>query len=77
MDKEDDYQFASHQRSFAEREVVKDFSKEYEDLLNVPHIQPQQECVGGKRNTEENVTNSETNENPQKKAFSRDTAKEG
>jgi hypothetical protein len=33
--------------------------------------------VGGKRNPEENVTNSETNENPRKKTFSRDTTKEG
>jgi hypothetical protein len=70
VDKEDDYQFAPHQRSFAEREVVKDFFKEYEDLLNVPCIRPQQECVGGKRNREENVTDSETNDNPRKKAFS-------
>jgi hypothetical protein len=77
VDKEDGYQFAPHQRSFVEREVVKDFFKEYEDLLNVPRIRPQQEYVGGKRNPEENVTVSETNENPRKKAFSRDTAKEG
>jgi hypothetical protein len=77
VDKEDDYQFTPHERSFAEREVVKDFFKEYEDLLNVPHIRPQQECVGGKRYREENVTDSETNENPRKKAFSRDTNKEG
>jgi hypothetical protein len=76
-DKEDDYQFAPHQRSFAEREVVKDFFKEYEDLLNVPRIRPQQECVGGKRNQEENGSDSETNKNPRKKAFSCDTAKEG
>ncbi len=68
VDKEDDYQFTPHpQRSFAEREVVKDFFKEYEDLLNVPCIRPQQECVEGKRNPEENVSNNETNENPQKK----------
>jgi hypothetical protein len=33
--------------------------------------------VGGKRNLEENVTNSETNENPRKKTFSCDTTKEG
>jgi hypothetical protein len=33
--------------------------------------------LGGKRNLEENVTDSETNENPQKKTFSRDTAEEG
>jgi hypothetical protein len=76
-DKEDDYQFAPHQRSVVEREVVKDFFKEYKDLLNVPRIRPQQECVGGKRNREENGSDSETNENPRKKAFSRDTAKEG
>jgi hypothetical protein len=33
--------------------------------------------VEGKRKPEENVTDSETNENPQKKTFSRDTTKEG
>ena len=33
--------------------------------------------VGGKRNPEENVTDSETNENPRKKTFSHDTSKEG
>jgi hypothetical protein len=33
--------------------------------------------VGGKRNPEENVTDSETNENPRKKTFIRDTTKEG
>jgi hypothetical protein len=76
-DKEDDYQFAPHQRSFAEREFVKYFFKEYEALLNVPRIRPQLECVVGKRNREENGSSSETNENPRKKAFSRDTAKEG
>jgi hypothetical protein len=32
---------------------------------------------GGKRNPEENVTDSETNENPRKKTFSCDTTKEG
>jgi hypothetical protein len=64
VDKEDDYQFAPHHRSFAEREVVKDFFEEYEDLLNVPRIRPQQECVVGKRDREENVSDSETNEHP-------------
>jgi hypothetical protein len=76
-DNPNDYQFAPHQRSYAEREVVTDFFKEYEDLLNVQRTRPQQECVGGKRNPEENVTNSETNENPRKRAFSHDTTKEG
>jgi hypothetical protein len=33
--------------------------------------------VGGKRNPEENGTDSETNENHEKKTFSRDTTKEG
>jgi hypothetical protein len=33
--------------------------------------------VGWNRNSEENVTEDETNENPRKKTFSRDTAKEG
>jgi hypothetical protein len=33
--------------------------------------------VGGKRKPEENVTDSETNENPRKRTFSRDTTKEG
>jgi hypothetical protein len=69
-DNPNDYQFAPHERFYAEREVVTDFFKEYEDLLNVQRIQPQQECVGGKRNLEENVTDNETNENPRKKAFS-------
>jgi hypothetical protein len=63
-DNPNDYQFAPHQRSYEEREVITDFVKEREDLLNVQRIRPQQECVGGKRNPEENVTNSETNENP-------------
>jgi hypothetical protein len=76
-DNPNDYQFAPHQRSYAEREIVTDFLKEYEDLLNAQRIRPQQECVGGKRSPEENVTDSETNENPQKKAFSCDTTKEG
>jgi hypothetical protein len=35
------------------------------------------QCVGRKRNPEENVTNIETNEHPPKKTFSRDTTKEG
>jgi hypothetical protein len=77
VDKEDDYQYAPHQRSYSIREVVRDFFKEYDDLLNVQRIQPQQECVQGKRNPEKNVTDDETNENPRKKTFSRDTAKEG
>jgi hypothetical protein len=77
VDKEGDYQFAPHQRSFAEHEVATCFFKEYEDLLNVPRIRPQQECVGWKRNREENVTDSETNDNPRKKAFGSDTTKEG
>jgi hypothetical protein len=76
VDKEDGYQFAPHQRSFPGCEVVKAFFKEYEDLLNVQRIRPQHECVGGKRKPEENVTTSETNENPRKKASSSDTAKE-
>jgi hypothetical protein len=76
-DKKDDYQFAPHQRSFVEREFLRDFFKEYEALFNVPRIQPQLECVVGKRNQEENGSNSKTNENPRKKAFSGDTAKEG
>jgi hypothetical protein len=33
--------------------------------------------VEGKRNPEENVTDNETNENPRKKTFSRDTTEEG
>jgi hypothetical protein len=77
VDREDDPKSAPHQRSYAICEVVNDFFKEYDDLLNVPRIRPQQECVGGKRNPEENVTDNETNENPRKKTFSRDTAKEG
>jgi hypothetical protein len=76
-DNPDDYQFAPHQRSYVERGVVTDFFKEYEDLLNVQRIWPQQEFAGGKRNPEENVSDSETNENPRKKAFSHDTTKEG
>jgi hypothetical protein len=76
-DKEDDYQFAPHQRSFAEREFVRDFFTEYDALLNVPRIRPQLECVVGKRNREENGSDSETNDNRRKKAFSGDTAKEG
>jgi hypothetical protein len=75
VDDKDAPQFAPHQRSYEEREVVTYFFKEYEDLLNIQHIRPQQECVGRKRNPEENVTDSETNENPRKKTFSRDTAK--
>jgi hypothetical protein len=71
------YQYAPHQRSDAIGEVVRDFFKEYDDLLNVQRIRPQQECVGGKRKPEENVTDSETNENPRKKTFSRDSTKEG
>jgi hypothetical protein len=77
VDDKDAPQCAPHQRSYEEHEVVTDLFKEYEDLLNVQCIQPQQECVGGKRNPEENVTNSETNENPRKKTFSRDTTKKG
>jgi hypothetical protein len=77
VDNPDDFQFAPHQRSYEEREVVTNFFKEYEDLLNVQHIRPQQECVGEKRNPEENVTDSESNENPRNKAFSHDTTKEG
>jgi hypothetical protein len=77
VDDKDAPQFSPHQKSYAEREVVTDFFKEYEDLLNAQRIRPQQECVGGKRNPEENVTDSETNENPRKKTFRRDTAKDG
>jgi hypothetical protein len=35
VDQEDDYQYAPYQRFFAIREVVTDFFKEYDDLLNV------------------------------------------
>jgi hypothetical protein len=77
VDREDNPQFAPHQRSYAIHEVVKDFFIEYDDLLNVQSIRPQQECVRGKRNPEENVTDNETNDNPRKKTFSRDTTKEG
>jgi hypothetical protein len=63
MDDKDAPRFAPDLRSYEEREVVTDFFKEYEDLLNIQRIQPQQECVGGKGNPEENVTNNETNEN--------------
>jgi hypothetical protein len=38
VDDKDAPQFAPHQRSYAEREVVTDFFKEYEDLLNIQHI---------------------------------------
>jgi hypothetical protein len=37
-DNPNDYQFAPHQRSYEEREVVTYFFKEYEDLLNVQGI---------------------------------------
>jgi hypothetical protein len=58
VDDKDAPQFAPHQRSYEEREVVTDFFIEYEDLLNVQRIRPQQECVGGKRKPEENLTDS-------------------
>jgi hypothetical protein len=64
-------------RAYEEREVLTDFFKEHEDLLNIQRIREQQECVGQKRNPEENVTKNETNENHRKKTFSRDTTKEG
>jgi hypothetical protein len=76
-DTEDDPQFAPHQRSYAIHKVVNNFFKEYDDLLNVQRIRKEQECVGGKRNPEENVTDNVTNENPRKKTFSHDTTKEG
>jgi hypothetical protein len=38
VDNEDDYQYAPHKRSYAIREVVRDFFKEHDDLLNVQHI---------------------------------------
>jgi hypothetical protein len=62
-DIKEDYQFAPHQRSYAIRDVVRDFFREYDDLLNVQRIRPQQECVGGKRDPEENVTDSGRDEN--------------
>jgi hypothetical protein len=55
--------FAPDLRAYEEREVLTDFFKEYEDLLNIQRIQEQQKCVGRKRNPEENVTKNETNEN--------------
>jgi hypothetical protein len=77
VDTEDSPQFAPHQRSYAIPKVVNDFFKECDDLLNVQHIQKQQECLGGKRNPEENETGNVTNENPRKKTFSRDMTKQG
>jgi hypothetical protein len=38
VDLKDDYQYVPHQRSYAIREVVRDFFKEYDDLLNVQRI---------------------------------------
>jgi hypothetical protein len=79
VDKEDNYQFAPHQRSYAIRELHRKFFGEHDALLNQKRIRQQQECVGGWLNdiwkSEENVTEEETNENPRKKAFSCDTTK--
>jgi hypothetical protein len=77
VDDKDAPKFAPDSRAYEEREVLTDYFKEYEDLLNMQRIGPLQECVGRKRNPEENVTENETNENHPKKTFSRDTAKEG
>ena len=77
-DHKDEYQFAPHQTSYAERELVREFFGEYDELLKIQCVQQQQECVGGKGNPEENVTKeSETNENARKKTFSHDTTKKG
>jgi hypothetical protein len=44
---------------------------------SVGYVLIQATIIGGKRNPDEKVTDSDTNENPQKKTFSRDTTKEG
>jgi hypothetical protein len=38
VDKEDDYQFATHQRSYAIRELHRKFFREYDELLNQKRI---------------------------------------
>jgi hypothetical protein len=79
-DHEDEFQFALHQKSYAERGLVTAFFGEYDALLNFPKIQrlqQEQERVGGKRKPGETVSEDEIDENPKKKSFRHDTTKEG
>jgi hypothetical protein len=72
-----DWPYGKYQKKDAIRELLKDFFDPYMTLLDQnKRIRQQQEHVGWNRNPEENVTTNETNENPAKKPFSHDTAKE-
>jgi hypothetical protein len=52
------------------------FMEDYKCDIYLRGIWRQQDCVGRNWNPEENLTTNETNENPTKKTFSRDTTKE-
>jgi hypothetical protein len=71
------FQFAPHQKSYAVRELLRGFLGEYDELLDQQRIRLQQECVGWNRYPNWNVIEDETNENPRKNTFSRDTTKKG
>jgi hypothetical protein len=71
------FQFAPHNKSYTVGKLLRGFFGEYDELLDQKLIRQQQECVGWNQNSNQNVTEDETNENPRKKTFSRDTTKEG